>query len=81
MASRSGGSSDPTERHAPRQVSERLRLTAAAHERMAADVAQIVIAGDAIKSALAEGKTIFVFGNGGSAADAQHFVAELVVRY
>jgi D-sedoheptulose 7-phosphate isomerase len=48
---------------------------------MAANVAQIVIAGDAMKTALAEGKTIFAFGNGGSAADAQHFVAELVVRY
>jgi len=48
---------------------------------MAASVPQIVEAGDAMKKALAEGKTIFAFGNGGSAADAQHFVAELVVRY
>ena len=30
---------------------------------------------------LAAGRTILVFGNGGSAADAQHFAAELVVRY
>ena len=32
-------------------------------------------------AALADGKSILVFGNGGSAADAQHFAAELVVRY
>lgn len=62
-------------------VAARLRLAAAAHERMAANVAQIVAAGDAMKTALAAGRTIFAFGNGGSAADAQHFVAELVVCY
>ena len=65
----------------PKHVAARLRLSAGAHERMAADVAQIVAAGEAMKMALADGKTIFAFGNGGSAADAQHFVAELVVRY
>ena len=27
------------------------------------------------------GRTVFAFGNGGSAADAQHFAAELVGRY
>jgi D-sedoheptulose 7-phosphate isomerase len=32
-------------------------------------------------TAIATGNTIFFFGNGGSAADAQHFAAELVVRY
>jgi D-sedoheptulose 7-phosphate isomerase len=32
-------------------------------------------------SALRQGRKILVFGNGGSAADAQHFVAELVGRY
>lgn len=31
--------------------------------------------------ALAEGKTIFICGNGGSASQAQHFAAELVGRY
>ena len=65
----------------PAHVAARLRLSAAAHERTAADVTQIVAAGDAMKTALGEGRTIFAFGNGGSAADAQHFVAELVVRY
>lgn len=32
-------------------------------------------------TALKEGKKIIFFGNGGSAADAQHLAAELVVRY
>lgn len=37
--------------------------------------------GDAWFAALRGGKKILFFGNGGSAADAQHFAAELVVRY
>jgi len=34
-----------------------------------------------VKAALGKKKKIIVFGNGGSAADAQHFVAELVCKY
>jgi len=34
-----------------------------------------------LQEALKGGKKILVFGNGGSAADAQHFVCELVGRY
>ena len=64
------------------EVSARLKLTAAAHERLAATgAAAIVAAGDVMKAALGNGRSILVFGNGGSAADAQHFAAELVVRY
>jgi D-sedoheptulose 7-phosphate isomerase len=63
-------------------IRERLRLSAAAQERMAAaGAAAIEAAGRAMADALAGGKSIVVFGNGGSAADAQHFAAELVVRY
>ena len=58
-----------------------LRETAAAHERMAANVTPVVNAAEAITAALKKGGTVFVFGNGGSAADAQHFAAELVGRY
>jgi D-sedoheptulose 7-phosphate isomerase len=36
---------------------------------------------DAWVTALKAGKKIIFFGNGGSAADAQHLAAELVVRY
>ena len=38
-------------------------------------------AGDVICKALAAGNKVLVCGNGGSAADAQHFAAELVGRY
>jgi phosphoheptose isomerase len=63
-------------------LSARLILTAAAHERLAATgVAAIAAGGAAMKAALLGGHSILVFGNGGSAADAQHFAAELVVRY
>ena len=63
-------------------IAARLTLTAAAHQRLAASgVEAIVAAGAAMKAALQSGRSILVFGNGGSAADAQHFAAELVVRY
>ena len=69
-------------RDAADAIAERLRLTAVAHERLAAtNVAAVRAAGEAMRAALADGHTILVFGNGGSAADAQHFVTELVVRY
>lgn len=43
--------------------------------------AEIAKIGAAWLKALKSGKKIIFFGNGGSAADAQHFAAELVVRY
>jgi D-sedoheptulose 7-phosphate isomerase len=55
--------------------------TAAAHRRLAEDVSAIVRAASAIGAALAAGRKVLAFGNGGSAADAQHFVAELIGRY
>ncbi len=36
---------------------------------------------EAVTEALKEGRKILVFGNGGSAAEAQHFAAELVNRF
>jgi D-sedoheptulose 7-phosphate isomerase len=41
----------------------------------------VAAAGRAIGDALRNGKKVLAFGNGGSAADAQHFVAELVGRF
>ena len=58
-----------------------LKEAAAAHERMAARAAEVVEAACVIAAALKQGRKVFVFGNGGSAADAQHFAAELVGRY
>lgn len=48
---------------------------------MADRSASIVAAAGAIASALRNGHAILTFGNGGSAADAQHFAAEMVGRY
>jgi D-sedoheptulose 7-phosphate isomerase len=63
-------------------IADRLRQTAAAHERLASgELAALSHAAEAMQAALAAGRTILVFGNGGSAADAQHFAAELVGRY
>jgi len=41
----------------------------------------ILAAAEAMRDALAQGGKIVVFGNGGSAADSQHFAAELVGRF
>ena len=41
----------------------------------------ILAAAEAMRDALARGGKIVVFGNGGSAADSQHFAAELVGRF
>jgi len=63
------------------QVIRVLKEAAAAHERMAGNVASVVAAAQAIIASLKAGGSVLVFGNGGSAADAQHFAAELVGRY
>jgi D-sedoheptulose 7-phosphate isomerase len=41
----------------------------------------ILTAAEAMRDGLARGGKIVVFGNGGSAADSQHFAAELVGRF
>jgi D-sedoheptulose 7-phosphate isomerase len=44
-------------------------------------VAHIEEAARTIKDALKAGNKVLIFGNGGSAADSQHFAAELVSRF
>ena len=54
----------------------------ALHQRVRdADAAPLVAAAEAIAGALKRGGKLLVFGNGGSAADAQHVAAELVGRF
>lgn len=48
---------------------------------VAAHAERVVEAGNLMGDALAAGKKILLFGNGGSAADAQHIAAELVGRF
>ena len=56
--------------------------TAAAHQRFSArQLDTVVAAALAIRRALSSGGKLLAFGNGGSAADAQHLVAELVGRF
>jgi D-sedoheptulose 7-phosphate isomerase len=53
-----------------------------AHRRFAAHgVGEILRAAAVIRAATASGRKVLVFGNGGSAADAQHLAAELVGRF
>ena len=53
--------------------------TARATEAQLFDAFQQML--DACLTAIKGGKKIFFFGNGGSAADAQHLATELTVRY
>ncbi len=54
----------------------------AAHRRFAADrLDTLREAADAIAGAVRSGHKVLAFGNGGSAGDAQHLVAELVGRF
>ena len=56
--------------------------TIALHQRVRdGDAAAVVRAAAAIVEALKRGGKLLVFGNGGSAADAQHVAAELVGRF
>lgn len=56
--------------------------TAGAHDRFAANgLDSVARAAQAISRATADGRKVLAFGNGGSAGDAQHLVAELVGRF
>lgn len=59
-----------------------LEEAARLHERARrGDLAAVVLAVEALEAAFARGGKALLFGNGGSAADAQHFAAELVGRF
>ena len=51
------------------------------HERMRSNLGPAVVAAQAVSDALKAGHKLLVFGNGGSAADAQHMACELVGRF
>ena len=55
--------------------------TAALHRAVADTRVDVIVrAASVIREALKAGRKVLAFGNGGSAADAEHFVAELVGR-
>jgi D-sedoheptulose 7-phosphate isomerase len=51
------------------------------HELLHDEAEAIVRAADLCRAAIAAGRTVLAFGNGGSAAEAQHFAAELSGRF
>jgi phosphoheptose isomerase len=56
--------------------------TAAAHQRFAEKgLERVAAAAAAISRAVTTGRKVLAFGNGGSASDAEHLVAELVGRF
>jgi phosphoheptose isomerase len=68
--------------HAADLVAATLDAAVALHERVRrSDTTPIVDAAAAIVRAIQQGGKVLVFGNGGSAADAQHMAAELVGRF
>ena len=67
----------------PRQVIDGILGEAAAlHEQVRRlDLQPVLSAAEAIVRALGAGGQVLAFGNGGSAADAEHLAAELVGRF
>ena len=62
----------------------RAALTHAAelHQRVSAEQSEAIVdAARAVLTAIDGGRKVLVFGNGGSATDAQHFATELVGRF
>src|SRR5579863_10684747 len=62
-------------------LAETLAATIALHARAQENPQPVVDAAAAIIGALGRGGKVLLFGNGGSAADAQHVAAELVGRF
>jgi D-sedoheptulose 7-phosphate isomerase len=66
----------------PFVVEQILRETAQLHEQTAQQASSAIAEVIAVlHGALSKGAKVLIFGNGGSAADAQHFACELVGRF
>src|SRR5262249_15974758 len=66
---------------AVRRAEEAFAAAIKLHERVKGNLGPAVMAAEAITDALKAGQKLLVFGNGGSASDAQHLAAELVGRF
>ena len=63
-------------------VEAMLRDAARLHDRLAVEAGvSVIAASDVMLEAFGRGAKVLIFGNGGSAADAQHFACELVGRF
>jgi D-sedoheptulose 7-phosphate isomerase len=70
-----------TVRDPARQAEAAFAAAVALHERVSHNLGPTLVAAQAAADALAAGRKLLVFGNGGSSSDAQHFAAELVGRF
>jgi D-sedoheptulose 7-phosphate isomerase len=68
-------------RDVARRADDAFAATIKLHERVRTSLGPTLVAADAMSQALKAGRKLLVFGNGGSASDAQHFAAELVGRF
>lgn len=68
-------------RDVARRADEAFAATIKLHERVRTSLGPTLVAADAMSQALKAGRKLLVFGNGGSASDAQHVAAELVGRF
>ena len=64
------------------RLAKAVEAAAATHENfLARSASTSTEAAQVIRDAIQDGRMILMFGNGGSATDAQHFATELVVKY
>jgi len=63
------------------RIAEILKSSASIKVALISESEPIIKAAEIIKESLQRGGKVLTCGNGGSAADAQHFAAELVVKY
>src|SRR3954465_1942388 len=70
-----------TTRDGARIAEEALAAPAQPHDRLRAHLGPTLVAAQALSDALQAGHKLLVFGNGGSASDAQHLSAGLGGRF
>jgi D-sedoheptulose 7-phosphate isomerase len=70
--------SDPLKEQIAKEIQENIAVTTELARSLPAKIAE---AANLIVESLRTGGKVLVFGNGGSATEAEHFVAELVGRY
>jgi len=68
-------------RDGARIAEEAFAATIKLHDRVRTNLGPALVAAQAMSDALKAGRKLLVFGNGGSASDAQHMSAELVGRF
>jgi D-sedoheptulose 7-phosphate isomerase len=68
-------------RDGTRLAEDAFAATIKLHDRMRTNLGPALVAAQAMSDALNAGRKLLVFGNGGSASDAQHMSAELVGRF